>query len=329
MSSPDLSVQLAPGHPQGLLLRNPVMVASGTFGRDGYGAGLPPGLDFQGLGAVVAKTTTLHPRPGNPTPRIVHGQGWTLNSIGIQNPGIKAVLTEQAPRWASWRMPVILSLAAERLEEFGALAAMADGVPGIAALELNVSCPNVAGGLEFGQSPQLTHDVARLVREATGLPVIVKLSPNVTDIVAMARAAAQGGAHALTLTNTLAGMALDPKARAPILGATFGGVSGPALKPVALAMVYRVYQAVEVPIIGVGGIASAQDALEYLLAGARAVQIGTANFANPRAPLEVLAGLQRSLARQQVSSLADLVGAAHRAGGVQATTSHTSEPSGG
>jgi dihydroorotate dehydrogenase (NAD+) catalytic subunit len=297
------------------------MVAAGTFGRDGYGSGLPSGLDIQRLGAVVAKTTFLAPRAGNPPPRIVHGPGWTLNSIGLQNPGIEVVLREYAPRWASWHVPVILSIAGERVEEFGALAAMADGVPGIAALELNVSCPNVEGGLEFGQNPQLAEEVTRAVRQATSLPVLVKLSPNVTDIVSIAQAAASGGAHALTLTNTLIGMAVDLPGGGPSLGATTGGVSGPALKPVALAMVYRVYREVELPIIGVGGITRAQDALEFLAAGAQAVQVGTAAFADPWAPLEVLQGIEGFLRRQGIQAVGQLVGAAHRdRGGVASPT---------
>ena len=312
MPKPDLAVQLAPGHPKGLLLRNPVMVAAGTFGSDGYGSGLPPGMDFQGLGAIVVKSATPRPRLGNPTPRIVHGQGWMLNSIGIQNPGIEAVLRDYAPRWTGWQTPVILSLAGERVEEFQEMAAQADGTAGIAALELNISCPNVDGGMEFGQSPELTRELTQAVRGATGLPVIVKLSPNVTDIVAVARAAADGGAHALTLANTLMGMAIDSETKLPSLGATTGGVSGAALKPVTLSMVYRVYGAVDIPLIGAGGVSAAGDAVEYLLAGARAVQIGTANFFNPRAPLQVLAGLERFARRRGLASMADLVGGAHQ-----------------
>jgi dihydroorotate dehydrogenase (NAD+) catalytic subunit len=313
MPKPDLAVQLAPGHPTGLLLRNPVMVAAGTFGRDGYGSALPPGMDFQRLGAIVVKSATRRPRLGNPTPRIVHGQGWMLNSIGIQNPGIEAVLRDYAPGWAAWRTPVILSLAGESVEEFHEMAALADATPGIAALELNVSCPNVERGMEFGQSPELTQQLTQAVRSATALPVIVKLSPNVTDIVAVARAAADGGAHALTLANTLMAMAIDPATKLPSLGATTGGLSGPALKPVTLSMVYRVYGAVQIPLIGAGGVAAAGDAVEYLLAGARAVQIGTANFFNPRAPLQVLAGLERSASRRGLASIAELVGGAHQA----------------
>ena len=309
MPQPDLKVQVAPGHPDGLLLRNPVMIASGTFGRDGYGAGLPPGMDVQGLGALVAKTATPHPRAGNPRPRVAHGPGWFLNSIGLENPGIDAVLRDHAPRWAAWRAPVILSIAGERVEEFAALAAAADGTPGVAALEVNVSCPNVEGGLEFGQSPHLTEEVTRRVREAAALPVIVKLSPNVTDVVPIAQAAARGGAHALTLVNTLSGMVVDRARPGPLLGAGAGGVSGPALKPVALAMVYRVYQAVDLPLIGVGGIGTVEDALDFLMAGACAVQVGSASYADPWAPLRVLRGLERHFRRG--GDLAALVGAAH------------------
>ena len=309
MPEPDLKVQVAPGHPDGLLLRNPVMIASGTFGRDGYGAGLPPGMDYQELGALVAKTATPLPRQGNPRPRTAHGPGWFLNSIGLENPGIDAVLRDHAPRWAAWRAPVILSIAGERVEEFAALAAAADGTPGVAALEVNVSCPNVEGGLEFGQSPDLTEEVTRRVRDAASLPVIVKLSPNVTSIVPIAQAAARGGAHALTLVNTLSGMAMDRGRQGPLLGAGAGGVSGPALKPVALAMVYiRAYEAVDpwapLPLERHrswrhrhGG---GRDVLDFLMAGACAVQVGISNppgYAQPvgSEPLHVLrrSGLER------------------------------------
>lgn len=313
MARTDMIVDLVPGHASGLKLRNPVMIASGTFGQDGYGGGLPPGLDVSGLGAIVAKTTTVRPRPGNDRPRFAHGRGWTLNSIGLENPGIEAVLRDHAPRWARWPVPVALSLAGERVEEYRELASAAEGTPGVAALEINVSCPNVEGGLEFGQSPELTEEVVRVVRAVTGLPVLVKLSPNVASIEEVALAAVRGGAHALTLTNTLIGMALDPETRRSVLGTANGGVSGPALKPVALAMVYRVYRVVEVPIIGVGGIGAAGDALDYLAAGARAVQVGVASFANPRTALDVLDGLERHAARRGLATVAELVGAAHRA----------------
>ena len=312
MARPDISVNLAPGHETGLRLRGPVMIACGTFGQDGYGSGMPSGSDWQSLGAVVAKTTTVRERFGNPGPRIAHSRAWTMNSIGLANPGIETVLRDYAPLWPDWQVPVILSIAGESVEEFLSLAAAVDGTPGVAAIEINVSCPNVAGGLDFAQSPQLTADVVRAVVGATGLPVIAKLSPNVSDIVPIAQAAEAAGAHALTLTNTLIGMAMDRETGGSVLGTITGGISGPALKPITLAMVYKVFRAVGIPIIGVGGIESTADALDYLHAGATAVQIGTANFTDPRAPGHVTAGIERHLTRRKLASIAALTGIAHQ-----------------
>ena len=312
MPKPDMSVNIAPGHQAGLRLRAPVMIACGTFGQDGYGENMAPGSGWGTLGAVVAKTTTVHERLGNPRPRIAHGGAWTMNSIGLANPGIDAVLRDYAPAWPQWPVPVILSIAGESVDDFHALAAAVDGTSGVAAIEINVSCPNVAGGLDFAQSPQLTGDVVRAVVGATGLPVLAKLSPNVADIVPIAQAAEAAGAHALTLTNTLIGMALDRDTGDSVLGTVTGGVSGPALKPVTLAMVYKTYRVVGIPIIGVGGIETTDDALDYLHAGAAAVQVGTANFTNPRAPVEVMAGLERHLVRRKLGSVGDLTGLAHR-----------------
>jgi len=286
------------------------MIASGTFGLDGFGSGLPRGADFQRIGAIVAKTTTKFPRKGNATPRMLHGSGWLLNSIGLENPGIDVVLARYAPRWATWEVPVILSIAGECLDEFAYLASAANLVPGIAALEVNVSCPNVEGGLEFGQSPELTEAVTRSVRDSTQLPVIVKLSPNVTDIVGIAQASERGGAHALCLTNTLKGLAVDQEAKSPVLGGVIGGVSGPALKPVSLGMVYSVYRGVNLPLIGVGGIASVGDVLQYLMAGACAIQIGSASYADPWIPLQVLSGVERYVRATSIESLSALVGTA-------------------
>lgn len=310
---PDLSVNIAPGHEAGLLLRNPVMISCGTFGQDGYGSHMAAGVDFQRLGAVVAKTTTVHPRLGNATPRMAHAKAWTMNSIGLQNPGIETVLREQAPQWVNWQVPVILSIAGERVDEYRDLATAIEGTPGIAAIEINVSCPNVEGGLDFAQSPDFTGEVVRAVVGSTRLPVITKLSPNVTDITVIAKAAEEAGAHALTLTNTLIGMALDHDEARSVLGTVTGGVSGPALKPVSLAMVHKTYSAVEIPIMGVGGIETTNDALDYIYAGARAIQVGTANFASPRTPQEILSGLESHLARHKVASTTDLVGLAHNA----------------
>jgi len=313
---PDLSVDLAPRHPRGLRLRNPVMVASGLWGRDGYGEGIPPGVDYTRLGAIVAKSVTRHPREGNPDPKYKVGwlsQGlyaWALNSVGLKNPGIEAVLREHAPRWATWGVPVVLSLAGESVEGFAELARRAEGTPGIAGLELNLSCPNVRGGLQFGQDPALAGEVVRAVKSATSLPVLAKLTPNLADIRPVARACAEAGADALVLTNTLVGMAIDLEARRPRLGGITGGVSGPALKPVALAMVYQVAGEVDIPLVGVGGIRTAEDALEYLMAGATAVQVGTEAYFRPQAPLEVLEGLARWMEARGVARLADLVGCA-------------------
>ena len=308
---PDLSVNIAPGHENGLLLRNPVIISSGTFGQDGYGSHMPSGVDFQRLGGVVAKTTTIQPRLGNSTPRIAHARSWTINSIGLQNPGIEAVLREQAPRWVGWQVPVILSIAGERIDEYRDLATAIEGTPGIAAIEINVSCPNVEGGLDFGQSSDFTGEAVSAVVTSTQLPVITKLSPNVTDIVAIANAAAEAGSHALSLTNTLIGMVIDHDKASSVLGTVTGGISGPALKPVSLAMVYKTYRAVDIPIIGIGGIETTTDALDYFYAGARAIQIGTANFASPSTPQDVLAGVERYMNRKKVKTVGDLVGLAH------------------
>lgn len=308
MDEIDLSVNLAPKHPIGLWLTNPVMIASGTFGWDGFGSGIPKRLKLNMLGAVVVKTTTPSKRIGNPTPRIAHGSGWTLNSIGLENPGISDVLEKHAPKWESWKTPVFLSLAGERLSEFESLAKHSDGVTGISAFELNVSCPNVEGGLEFGQSSDLIFQVTRLVKSATTLPIIVKLSPNVTDITEMAAAASEGGADAVTLTNTLKGMSIDPLKRTSKIGTIMGGISGNALRPISLAMVYAARKAIDIPIIGVGGISTGVHAVEYLLAGASAVQVGSANFVDPYTPLSVLKGLKSYFKDHQISSLDELVG---------------------
>ena len=308
MDEPNLAVNLAPRHTDGLSLSNPVMVASGTFGWDGFGSGIPRDMKFEQLGGIVVKTTTPSRREGNPTPRIIHGDGWTLNSIGLENPGISEVLKRYALDWESWNVPVLLSLAGEKFSEFESLTTQANGVKGISGLEINVSCPNVEGGLEFGQSPDLTFQVTRLVKSATSLPVVVKLSPNVTDIASMAAAASEGGADAITLTNTLKGMAIDLLHRNSKLGTMMGGVSGHALRPIALGMVYAVRKVTNIPIIGVGGISTGAHALEFLLAGASAIQVGSANFVDPYVPLKVLKELKSYFRDHRISSLAEVVG---------------------
>ncbi|MSQ41275.1 MAG: dihydroorotate dehydrogenase [Dehalococcoidia bacterium] len=305
----DLAVNLAPRHPKGLWLTNSVMTSAGTFGADGYGAGLPEGFPLNDLGAVVMKTTTPHSRQGNPEPQLAQLPAGWLNSIGLANPGIEAVIREKAPLWASWPVPVILSIAGERVEEFQELARRVEGTLGIAALEVNVSCPNVEGGLEFGQRPELAAEVTHRVRQVTSLPVIVKLTPNVTDIVEVARAVEAAGADALTLINTVVGMGIDPTTRRPFIGNVLGGLSGPAMKPVALAAVYRVAKVVRVPIIGVGGIVTGADAMEFFLAGASAVQVGSAALGRPQVYLRVLAGIVEAMESQGVQELSQIIGA--------------------
>jgi dihydroorotate dehydrogenase (NAD+) catalytic subunit len=303
----DLSVELAPKCKRGLSLANPVMAASGTFG---YGLEMAKELDIQRLGAIVCKGTTLRRRRGNPQPRMVETAAGMLNSIGLQNMGVEALIREVAPVWASWRVPVVVNIAGESVEEYARLARRLDGVGGVSGLELNISCPNVATGLEFGSSPQTAAAVTAAVRRETTLPVIVKLTPNVSDIVSIARAAADAGADALTLTNTFPAMAIDLKSRRPSLGWRFGGLSGPALKPIAVRLVYQTAAAVDIPIIGCGGIMTGLDAMEYIMAGATAVQVGTATFMNPRATLDVLEGIERFMQEEGVDHLSRLVGAA-------------------
>jgi len=306
----DLSIQLAPQHSTGLLLRNPVINASGTFG---YGTEDDPGYDIQQLGAMVTKGTTLVPREGNPQPRLVETASGLLNSIGLQNPGVDTVIREKAPQWAGWQLPVIVNIAGETIDEYAALARRLDGVAGVAALEVNISCPNIrAGGDEFGARPQSAAAVTRAVKAATSLPVLVKLTPNTSDIVAVAVAVAEAGADTVSLINTLRGMAIDVSRRRPKLGNITGGLSGPAIKPVALYMVYQVAAAVTVPVVGGGGIATAGDAVEFILAGASAVQVGTVSFAQPRAPLDILQGIEHYMAIEGIDKLTDLVATAHR-----------------
>jgi dihydroorotate dehydrogenase (NAD+) catalytic subunit len=304
----NLAVQLAPTHPHGLLLKNPVMTASGTFG---YGTEYSQFFDIQKLGAIVCKGTTLEPREGNPQPRLKETPAGLLNSIGLQNIGVEALIKEKAPLWASWQVPVIVNIAGEQVEDYAKLASRLEGVAGVSGLEVNISCPNMeAGGMEFGTDPRAAAAVTRAVRSATSLPLIVKLTPNVTAIVEIALAVSEAGAHAICLINTLTGMAIDVTERKPFLGNTTGGLSGPAIKPVALYMVYQVAGKVKIPIIGCGGISSAEDALEFIMAGATAIEVGTAQLANPRALLDVLEGIERFMQKEGVRELSELIGAA-------------------
>jgi dihydroorotate dehydrogenase (NAD+) catalytic subunit len=306
----NLSVQLAPKHPRGLLLANPVMTASGTFG---YGTEYSHLFDIQKLGAIVCKGTTLKPRDGNPQPRLAETASGLLNSIGLENIGVDALIKEKAPIWAGWHIPVIVNIAGETVNDYARLAGRLEGVAGISGLEVNISCPNIkAGGAEFGANPDSAAEVTSAVRNATSLPILVKLTPNTSDIVKVAIAVAEAGADALSLINTLKGMVIDIAKRQPLLGNVTGGLSGPAIKPVALYMVYEVAGAVDIPIIGCGGITNASDAIEFIMAGASAVQVGTASFANPRAPLDVLEGIEQFMQKEKIKNLTDLIGVARR-----------------
>ena len=299
---PDMSVEIA-----GLKLRNPVMTASGTFG---YGQEFAEYVDLERIGAFVTKGLSLKPRAGNPTPRIVETPGGMLNAIGLQNVGIEAFIEKKVPFLRTVTTPAIANFFGNTIDEYAELAGRLDAIPEIAALEVNISCPNVKqGGIVFGTDPQCAYDVVTACREKTVKPLIVKLSPNVTDIVAMARACADAGADALSLINTLTGMAIDLNRRRPVLANITGGFSGPAIKPIALRMVWQVAKAVDLPVIGIGGIMTATDALEFILAGATAVQVGTASFINPRASREIADGMEAWLAENGVESVRSLVGA--------------------
>jgi len=306
----NLSIQLAPKNKHGLLLANPVMTASGTFG---YGTEYSHMFDIQKLGAIVCKGTSLEPREGNPQPRLAETACGVLNSIGLQNIGVKAVIKEKAPIWASWRVPVIVNIVGETIDEYAQLAGELDGIAGIGGIEVNISCPNIeAGGAEFGAKPDSAAEVTAAVKAATSLPVLVKLTPNTSDIAEVAMAVAEAGADAISLINTLKGMVIDIARRRPLLGSITGGLSGPAIKPVALYMVYEVAGAVDLPIIGCGGITTASDAIEFIMAGASAIQVGTASFTNPRAPLDVLEGVEQFMKKEGVDNLTDLVGTGRR-----------------
>jgi len=303
----NLSVQLAPKNKKGLLLANPVMTASGTFG---WGTEYEHLFDIQRLGAIIVKGTTLKPREGNPQPRLAETPCGVLNSIGLQNIGVEAVIKEKAPLWAGWRVPVVVNIVGETVDEYAQLAARLDGIDGIGGLEVNIGCPNIeAGGAEFGAHPGPAAKVTAAVKAASSLPVVVKLTPNTADIAAVAEAVAEAGADAVSLINTLKGIAIDISKRRPLLGNISGGLSGPAIKPIALYMVYTVAGAVEVPVVGIGGIATASDAIEFIMAGASAVQVGTANFTNPRAPLDVLEGIEDFAAKEGIKDIAELIGA--------------------
>ncbi|MCX5750854.1 MAG: dihydroorotate dehydrogenase [Candidatus Saganbacteria bacterium] len=280
-----LAVEIA-----GIKMKNPVMVASGTFG---YGKEFEPFLDLNKLGAIITKTITLNPREGNPPPRICETPSGMLNTIGLQNKGVKNFIQEVLPFFAKLNTPLIANIAGETMDEYVEVAKILTREAVVKGLELNISCPNVKkGGVAFGVNPTITEELVKKVRKATHLPLIVKLTPNVTDIVIMAEAAVAGGADAVSLINTILGMAIDINTKKPKLSMTVGGLSGPAIKPVAVRMVWQVAQVVKVPVIGIGGITTWEDAAEFMLAGAKAVQVGTANLINPDSVIQVIEGLE-------------------------------------
>jgi dihydroorotate dehydrogenase (NAD+) catalytic subunit len=299
----DLSVEAA----RGLWLKNPVLTASGTFGQGIEYAEL---IDITRLGAIVNKGTTPRARPGNRQYRIAETPAGILNSIGLENPGAEEVARKYGKLWAKLGVPVVVNVAGYSVQDYVFVVEALDGTPGVIAFELNVSCPNVEGGMLFGSDPGLAAEVTRAVKDATDKPVIVKLTPNANDVVAVARACEEAGADGLTTINTVLGMRIDVAKRRPMLGTSSGGLSGPAIRPIALHLTYQVAQAVSIPIIGAGGVTSASDALEFLMAGASAVQVGTATFADPTAPLSVIEGLAAYVRAQGLASIRDIVGVA-------------------
>ncbi len=287
-------------------LANPIMTASGTFG---YGEEFTPFVDLSSLGAIVVKGISLRPRPGNPPPRVVETASGMLNAIGLQNVGVERFITEKMPMIRGLGAQVVVNILGDSLEEYRELAARLADVEGIAALEVNISCPNVKkGGVAFGTDPLMAARVAGVVVKESARPVIVKLSPNVTDIVLIARAVEEAGATALSLINTLMGMAIDSRTGRPKLANIIGGLSGPAIKPVALRMVYQVASAVKIPVIGMGGITNLEDVIEFMMAGATAVQIGTANFINPAVSGELVKGFRDYLLESGRKSASELIG---------------------
>ena len=292
-----------------LSLRNPVLAASGTFG---YGEEIADLVDLRELGAIVCKTVTRRPRAGNPPPRTCETAAGMLNAIGLQNVGIEAFIREKMPFLRACGTPVVVNVAGESVEEFAFLCRALSEIEGVSAIELNISCPNVAHGLDFATDPATTEDVVAHARQATALPLWVKLSPNVTSIASIARAAERGGADALCVANTFVGLAIDIKRRRPRLSNGTGGLSGPAIKPLALRAVWQCAEVVNVPIIGIGGITTSTDAIEFLLAGASAVQVGTATFVQPHAAASVAKGIANYLAENNLNSPAQLVGLARQ-----------------
>ncbi|EIJ81561.1 dihydroorotate dehydrogenase 1B [Bacillus methanolicus PB1] len=290
----------------GLSLKNPVMPASGCFG---FGKEYSQFYDLSILGAIMIKATTLEPRFGNPTPRVAETSAGMLNAIGLQNPGLGKVLTEELPRLEQYDVPIIANVAGSREEDYVAVAKEISKAPNVHALELNISCPNVkTGGIAFGTIPEVAKNLTKQVKEVSEVPVYVKLSPNVTNIVEIAKAVEDGGADGLTMINTLVGMRIDVKSGKPILANGTGGLSGPAIKPVAIRMIYEVSQHVSLPIVGMGGIQSAEDVIEYFYAGASAVAVGTANFIDPYICPKIIDELPHLLTELGIDHISECTG---------------------
>ena len=294
----------------GQTFRSPLTTASGTFG---FGQEYAPFVDFKNLGALTVKGITPEPRVGNPGQRLIETPAGLINSVGLMNPGMEAFIAEEMPRLRQMQVPIFVNINGKTVEEYGEMSARLDSVAGITALEVNISCPNVKeGGMAFGTKIETATAAVRSARRATKLPVIVKLSPNVTDIAEMAKAVENEGADAISLINTLLAMDIDLRTRKPILANTFGGLSGPAVRPIALRMVYQVFAAVKVPVVGMGGIMDWQDALKFMMAGASMVALGTANFVQPDVVNLVAEGLKIWCEQNAIANLSDIVGAAHK-----------------
>jgi len=289
-----------------LELKNPVIAASGTFG---YGQEFEKFMDLNQLGAIIPKGISLNPMQGNPPPRIFETNGGILNSIGLQNPGLRVFIKEKLPYFKKIKTNLIINFFGKTQKEYVELARRLDDLPGVSGLEMNISCPNVKqGGIVFGSDPRTTHRLVSEVRRSTKRPLIVKLSPNVTDITVIARSAEEGGADAVSLVNTFKAMAINIHSKKPELGNIIGGLSGPAIKPIALRMVWEVFQAVKIPVIGMGGIMKAEDAIEFILAGASAIQIGTANLIHPGSAIDVIDGITQYLIKNKMSRIQKLIG---------------------
>jgi dihydroorotate dehydrogenase (NAD+) catalytic subunit len=301
MTSKNLQVDIG-----GITLKNPVMTASGTFG---YGKEFESLVDLNRIGGIIVKGLSLNPSKGNMPPRIIETPCGMLNAIGLENIGIETFISEKLPLLKEFSTPVFVNIYGTTIEEYAKLADQIDSVEAISGIEVNISCPNVkAGGIAFGVDCRAAADVVAAVRKRTSKPLMVKLSPNVTDIVEIAKSVEGAGADSISLINTITGMLIDIETRQPKLANITGGLSGPAIKPVALRMVWQVARAVNIPVIGIGGICTSEDALEFLIAGATAFQVGTANFINPRATMEILDGIERYLEKYQIDDIVELIG---------------------